>query len=89
MTTIRCPAGQWTHLIGSAFTGMPKSWTVRFAGLDGAPPRGRYREKRWWWLFAQRPVVAPLEPEMQFHRKWINAFYRLEIWADEDLDATL
>jgi len=86
---IECPKNQWTTLISNFGTGMPACWNIRLKADDGEKMEGSYIEKRWWWIFPQKPVTGELTEQMQFKRYWINAIYSLKICPDIDVIAEI
>lgn len=68
---------------------MPASWEIRFKAKDGAKIEGTYVEKRWWWVFPQKPVTGGLKERMQFERYWINAIYSLKVCPTVDVIAEI
>jgi hypothetical protein len=64
---------------------MPKTWTMTFLPLEAQLVSGKYIERRAFWIFPEQPVEGWLEPQMLFHRKWINAYYSLRVCPDVDL----
>ena len=83
----RCPAGQWTVLISNFGSGYPRTFEVRLRGEAGGPVSGQYQEKRATWIFPNAPVTGALAPTLSFHRKWINAIYKVSIRPDQDVVA--
>ena len=86
---IECPKNQWTTLISNFGAGMPACWDIRLKAKDGEKVEGSYIEKRWWWLFPQKPVTGELREQMQFERYWINAIYTLKIYPTVDVIAEI
>ena len=86
---IECPKNQWTTLISNFATGMPASWKIRFTARNGGKVEGSYIEKRWLWIFPQKPVTGELTEQMQFQRYWINAIYSLKICPKIDVSAEI
>jgi hypothetical protein len=85
---VRCPAGEWTRIISSFASGMPRQFRVSFDG-GGAPVEGDFEEKRYWWVFGQTPRAGTLTAEMVFDRYWINAIYRVRVRPLRDTLATI
>ena len=83
----RCPAGQWTVLISNFGSGYPRSFQVRLRSEAGGAVSGQYQEKRATWIFPNAPVTGALAPVLTFHRKWINAIYKVSIRPDQDVVA--
>ena len=86
---IECPKNQWTTLISNFGAGMPACWDVRFEAKDGGKIEGSYVERRWWWVFPQKPVTGRIAGQMKFERHWINAIYSLKICPDVDVIAEI
>jgi hypothetical protein len=76
---IQCPAGEWTTLISNFGSGYPKTFVVHLENADGKAIQGEYEEKRALWVFPQPAEKGQLVPQMRFHRKWINAIYKVRI----------
>jgi hypothetical protein len=84
---VRCPSGVWTTVVWNFGSGYPKTFRVRVEAADAGPVSGEYRERRALWIIPQEPVVGALAPEMEFHRRWINAYYAIEIKPARDVFA--
>jgi len=84
---VSCPAGRWTTLISNFGTGMPKTFTIAFHAESREDISGEYLEKKYMWIFPQRPVRGTLVPLMEFHRNWINGIYSVKVKPDIDLMA--
>lgn len=89
MKRIDCPKNQWTTLISNFGTGMPACWNISFKSQGGERIEGSYVEKRWWWVFPQKPVTGKLTEQMQFERYWINAIYSLKVCPNVDVIAEI
>ena len=86
--SIRCPAGEWTTLVSNFGSGYAKTFTVTLASAAG-PVSGEWVEKRHWWIFPQAEAHGALAPKLEFHRRWINAIYKIKIRPDQDVVATI
>lgn len=86
---IECPKNQWTTLISNFAAGMPACWNIKFKTIGGEQVAGSYIEKRYWWVFPQKPVTGELTEQMQFERYWINAIYSLKICPQVDVIAEI
>ena len=87
--SIRCPAGQWTTLVSNFGSGMPRTFRVRLTAAGGATVAGEFEEKAAAWIFPRPPRTGELRPEMEFHRRWINAIYKIRVRPQVDLTAEL
>lgn len=76
---VHCPANQWTVVVDNFGTGYAKTFNLYLHAEGGQPVQGMFRETRWLWIIKEAPLRGPLMPQMQFHRRWINAMYRVEI----------
>ena len=86
---IKCPAGVWTTIYSSSFTGVPSEWVVRFEPAAGAALSGKITEKRTMWIFPGSEVSRDLAPEMRITRNWINTFYSVKVRPDAEADAII
>lgn len=86
---IRCPAGVWTTIYSSSFTGMPSEWVVRFAPAPGAALSGKIVENRTTWIFPGSGETRDLASEMRIVRNWINTFYSVKVRPDVDTEAVI
>jgi hypothetical protein len=84
---IHCKAGEWTKLVSNFGSGYARTFEVHLTAANGGPIEGEFEERRAWWIFPQSPQRGPLAPEMQFHRKWINAIYSIRIKPSRDVTA--
>ena len=89
MKKIVCPKNQWTTLISNFGTGLPACWNIRFVAQDSGNIEGSYREKRYWWIFPQKPVIGQISEQMKFERYWINAIYSLKVCPASDVIAEI
>ena len=89
MKRIECPKDQWTTLISNFGTGLPAHWDIRFKAKDGGKIEGSYVEKRWRWIFPQKPATGKITEQMKFERYWINAIYSLKIRPETDVIAEI
>lgn len=84
---VKCPKNEWTTIISSFASGMPKYWEVTFEA-DGVV-EGTYLEKRYIWIFPEKPTGGKLQPRMTFHRYWINAIYWVKVFPLIDVVAKI
>ncbi len=84
---VSCPASRWTTLISNFGTGMPKTFTVAFHTESSRDISGEFLEKKYTWIFPQKPVRGTLVPLMEFNREWINGIYSVKVRPDIDLIA--
>ncbi|NOQ23201.1 MAG: hypothetical protein GQ565_11210 [Candidatus Aegiribacteria sp.] len=84
---VSCPAGRWTTLISNFGSGMPKTFTIAFHTESHGEISGEFLEKKYFWIFPQKPVRGPLVPLMEFKRDWINGIYTVKVKPDIDLIA--
>ena len=68
---------------------MPASWNIRLKAKNGETIEGTYLEKRWLWIFPQKPVTGKLAEQMRFERYWVNAIYSLKICPNADVIAEI
>jgi hypothetical protein len=85
--SVKCPSGQWTDILSTAFVGLPASWEVVFISGEGKPVDGEYVQKRTAWIFPQAPEQGRIQQNMVFRRCWINTFYRVSIKPASELVA--
>lgn len=76
-------------MISNFGTGMPACWNISFKAHDGEKIEGFYIEKRWRWIFPQKPVKGELSEQIRFERYWINAIYSLKICPVTDVIAEI
>lgn len=88
-TTVRCPAGRWTNIIATNFAQLPMSWSVTFRAPSGGAVGGTCEVAASRWIFRGTPAVQPLAASMQFDRGIWNTFFRVRVWPDVDLEATV
>lgn len=81
---VPCRAGELTQILFHFGRAYAQDLRVRIVADDGGPVAGEFREIRHFWIFPETPVVGPLEPEMTFHRRWIDGIYRIAITPDRD-----
>jgi hypothetical protein len=86
---IRCPAGEWTTLVSNFGAGMPRTFRVRLAAAPGGEVAGTFEEKAAAWIFPRPPRTGELRAEMEFHRRWINAIYKIRIRPTADVIAEI
>lgn len=86
---VKCPAGIWTVIYSSSFTGIPSSWIVRFESPAGAPVAGKLVEKGTCWIFPGTEENRLIQTEVRITRKWINTFYSVRVLPDSDVLATM
>lgn len=84
---IPCPAGKWTTLVSNFGSGMAKTFEIELHG-EGVID-GEFEEKAAAWIFPRPARTGSLAPSMRFHRKWINAIYKLRIKPTTDVTATV
>jgi len=82
---IPCPAGSWTTIVSNFGSGYPKTFTIHFESVDGAPVDGTFEEKAALWIFSQPAKEGKLVPKMSFHRKWINGIYKIRVCPTSDV----
>ena len=80
-----CKKDEWTTIINNFGTGIPKTWNISFKSETGEPINGKFIEKRYVWIIPGEVAEGELKENMQFHRNWINAIYKLKIYADTDI----
>lgn len=85
--TVECPAGKWTTIISNFGTGMPRTFTVAFTTSSGDDLTGEFEERKYFWIFPQKPVRGPLVPLMKFRRQWINGIYKVRVRPDSPATA--
>lgn len=85
--TVRCPAGQWTDILSTAFVGLPASWEVTFSSEAGMPVDGEYVQRRTAWIFRREPEQGRIMQTMVFRRYYINTFYRVSVRPSSELVA--
>ena len=88
MKTVSCPKNSWTTIIGNFGTGYPKTFYLTIAADAGQPVTGQFREQRYFWIIPETPTEGHLQPQMQFHRYWINGIYSVKIKPDVDCTVT-
>lgn len=84
---VSCPAGKWTTLISNFGTGMAKTFSIAFYTESRGEISGEFIERKYTWIFPQKPVRGSLAPLMEFHRNWINGIYSVKVKPDIDLMA--
>lgn len=84
-----CKKDKITRIISNFGTGYPKTFRISFSSSSGEKISGTYIEKRYFWVFPQKPTEGELKPNMQFHRKWINGIYSVSIKPDQDLEVEI
>lgn len=85
--SVLCPAGRWTTVISNFGTGMPRTFTIAFTPRSGEEVSGTFEEKKYLWIFPQKPRTGNLVPLMRFNREWINGIYKVRVKPDTDLTA--
>ncbi|NLP06293.1 hypothetical protein GX411_10140 [Candidatus Fermentibacteria bacterium] len=86
---LKCPAGAWTTVYSSSFTGYPASWLLEITAPGGTLPAGRLVQKRSFWIFPGSVEEVPIQPEMRIVRHWINTFYSVKLRPEADVDVTI
>ncbi len=86
---IDCKAGEWTTLVSNFGSGYAKTFRVRFESPDGGEVSGEFEERAHWWIFPSEKNNGALAQEMSFHRKWINAIYKIRVRTDSDAVAAI
>ena len=79
MKTIICKKGKTTKIIDNFGTGYAKTFRIRISSKIDEPLKGTYTEKRYMWIFPEKPITGELKEKMSFHRKWINGVYSVSI----------
>ncbi len=82
---IHCKKNEWTTIISNFGTGIPKTWNISFKTENGEPIKGKYIEKRYIWIIPGEVTEEKLKENIQFHRNWINAIYKLKIYPETDI----
>jgi len=82
---IHCKKNEWKTIINNFGTGMAKTWNISFQTENGKPIKGKYIEKRYIWIIPGEVTEGELKENMQFHRDWINAIYKLTIYPETDI----
>ncbi|OQY04184.1 MAG: hypothetical protein B6I20_03530 [Bacteroidetes bacterium 4572_117] len=85
MKTIVCKKGQFTSIINNFGKGYPQTFNIEISAEQNEEISGTYIEKRYFWIFPQTPIKGKLKAQMQFHRKWINGIYSVDIKPDMDV----
>ena len=75
MKTKFCKKGKLSKIISNFGSGYPQTFNIRIKSENGEKISGTYIEKRYFWIFPQKPIEGELNQNMQFHRKWINGIY--------------
>ena len=81
---IHCKKNEWTAIINNFGTGISKTWNISFKTENGEPIKGKYIEKRYIWIIPGEVTEGELKENMQFHRNWINAIYKLNVYTETD-----
>ena len=82
---ILCKKNEWTTIINNFGTGYAKTWNISFKTETGEPVKGKFIEKRYVWILPGKLTEGELQENMQFHRNWINAIYKLKIYSETDI----
>lgn len=86
---VRCPAGAWTTVYSSSFTGFPATWLLEIRSSGGILPAGRLVQKRSLWIFPGGEEEVPIQPEMRIRRNWINSFYSVKLKPEAEVEVTI
>lgn len=81
-----CKKDKFTKIISNFGSGYPKTFNVRIRSVTGEKVSGTYSERRYFWIFPQKPIEGELSNTIQFHRKWINGIYSVSIKPDSDVE---
>lgn len=84
-----CKKGKSTKIISNFGKGYPQTFNVSIASNYGKKVSGTFIEKRYFWIFPQKPIEGELKTSMQFHRKWINGIYSVTIIPDCDVEVII
>ena len=84
-----CKKGKSTKIISNFGTAYPQTFSINIANDRGEKVSGTYTEKRYFWIFPQKPIEGDLRNSMQFHRKWINGIYSVTITPDCDVEVII
>jgi len=85
MKTITCPKNQTTKIICNFGRAYPQDFEIIITSENGEKLSGIYIEKKYFWIFPETPKIGNLEPQMFFHRNWINGIYSVHIKPDIDV----
>lgn len=86
MKTKFCKKDKLTKIISNFGSGYPQTFNIRVKSVNGEKISGSYIEKRYFWIFPQKPIEGELNPNMQFHRKWINGIYSVSFKPNCDVE---
>ncbi len=89
MRTVVCKKNKVTKIIDNFGRGYPQTFEVTIISEHDEEISGSYFEKRYLWIFPETPIKGKLQPQMQFHRKWINGIYSVAIKPDCDVVVTI
>lgn len=89
MKTKLCKKDKFTKIISNFGSGYPKTFKISIKSANGEKISGTYIEKRYLWIFPQKPIEGELNPNMQFHRKWINGIYSVALKPNCDVEVTI
>jgi len=86
---ISCKKNEWTNIINNFGTAMPKTWKITFISENKEPIKGKYIEKKYIWIIPGGIKEGKLKENMQFHRNWINAIYKLAVYPETDINVEI
>ena len=52
---------------------------VNLTSKHNLPIQGQYKEVHYDWVLPKKPVVGQLSSKMEFHRRWIDGIYSVDI----------
>lgn len=81
----RCPKDQWATVIRNFGTGYPKDFHLEIGTENGSALAGEFCEQKYFWIFPTTPKNGALQPNMTFHRNWINARYVVSVKPASDV----
>lgn len=83
---IKCIAKNETKVINNFGTGYRKTFSLQLHSIDGKQVSGSYIERRYMWIFPEKPILGELTENMKFTRFWINGRYSVTIIPDQDIE---
>jgi hypothetical protein len=84
-----CKKDKLTKIISNFGSGYPKTFNISIKSANGEKVSGTYVEKRYLWIFPQKPIEGELNSNMQFHRKWINGIYSVALKPNCDVEVMI